>query len=210
MNLARIVLALAAALPVSSIAAAQESTRQFQVGDRILLEVYGDTALSDTFTVQAGPAIDLPVIGVMPLSGVKRTEVQAYLTKELERYLKEPMVRARALVRLAIEGEVADPGFYAVPADLVLSDAFMVAGGLTTEAKMSDVKIDRAGREIFEGEKLRFAVAQGKTIDDLGLRSGDRIYVPRLMRRDAESNFRILGIILTIPIAIYGIAQLFN
>jgi len=49
-------------LAFPSMMAAQNSRppEPFQVGDRILLVVEGDTTLSDTFTVVAGPAIQLP------------------------------------------------------------------------------------------------------------------------------------------------------
>lgn len=207
-TIARIGSAVIAALCVSSAVVAQESTREFSVGDRILLVVEGDTALTDTFTVQPGPMIMLPVIGQMPLGGIARNDVEKYLQDKVGRYFKQPVIHAKALVRLAIEGEVAHPGFYAVPTDVVLSDALMAAGGLTTEAKMKDLKIDRAGRELMKSDKLQYAVAQGRTIDDLGLRAGDRIYVPRIVRRDAESNFRILAILLTVPVAIYTIVHL--
>jgi protein involved in polysaccharide export with SLBB domain len=200
--------ALLAALCVVPGAAAQESNREFQVGDRILLTVEGDTALTDTFTVRPGPIIMLPVIGQMDLKGVRRNDVEKYLQERVGRYFKQPVVHAKALVRLAIEGEVAHPGFYAVPTDVVLSDALMAAGGLTTEAKMGDMKIDRAGRQVLEGDKLQFAVAQGRTIDDLGLRAGDRIFVPRMVRHDPESKFRILAIMLSVPVAIYTIVHL--
>lgn len=199
---------LLATLALVPALAAQESSREFQVGDRILLVVEGDTVLSDTFTVVPGPSIVLPVIGPIKLAGVRRSDTQRFLEKELGRYLKDPTIRARALVSVAIEGEVANPGFYAVPTDVVLSDVLMAAGGLTTEAKMSDMKIDRAGKELIEGDKLQYAVAQGKTVDQLGLRAGDRIYIPRVTRRDLESNFRILSIILSVPLAIYAITQI--
>jgi polysaccharide export outer membrane protein len=185
-----------------------DTSAEFQVGDRILLVVEGDTALTDTFTVHTGPAITLPTIGELTLKGIRRSEVDAYMQDRIAKYIKEPAVHAKSLVRLAIEGEVAHPGFYAVPTDVVLSDALMAAGGLTTEAKMSEVRIDRAGREIMDSGKLQYAVAQGRTIDDLGLRAGDRIYIPRLARRDMESNFRILAILLTIPVGIYTIMHL--
>jgi len=188
--------------------AESESAGEFQIGDRILLVVEGDTALTDTFTVHTGPAITLPTIGEMTLKGIRRSEVEAYLTDRIGHFVKEPSVHAKALVRLAIEGEVAHPGFYAVPTDVVLSDALMAAGGLTQEAKMSSLRIDRAGREVMDQEKLQFAVAQGSTLDDLGLRAGDRIYIPRMVHRDAESNFRILAILLTIPVGVYTIMHL--
>src|SRR5262249_41438527 len=152
-------IALVAVATIVPAALAQDGG--FQVGDRILLVVEGDSILSDTLTVHPGPTVMLPVIGALPLQGVKRTQIEPYMRDRLGHYLKNPTVHAKALVRLAIEGEVAHPGFYAVPTDVVLSDALMSAGGLTTEAKMSEMKIDRAGRDLFEGNRLQYAVAQG-------------------------------------------------
>src|SRR2546427_3207271 len=71
----------------------------FQVGDRILLKVEGDSQFSDTFTVGPGPGLTLPVIGEIPLVGVRRADVEPYMSRELARYLKDPVVRAKALDR---------------------------------------------------------------------------------------------------------------
>src|SRR2546430_14391553 len=100
--------------------AAQTPATAFQVGDRILLHVEGDSALTDTFTVVAGPALRLPDIGEISLAGVRRTDLEAHLTQQLSRYIKDPVVQARALIRVSVVGEVTRPGFYAVPVDLVL------------------------------------------------------------------------------------------
>src|SRR6267378_7914578 len=98
--------------------AAQTPATPFQVGDRILLHVQGDSALSDTFTVVAGPALRLPAIGEISLAGVRRSDLEAHLTRELGRFLKDPVVQARALIRVSVLGEVVRPGYYAVPVDL--------------------------------------------------------------------------------------------
>ena len=172
----------------------------FQVGDRILLVVEGDSALTDTFTVVAGPAVDLPVIGAVSLKGVARSELEAHMTQELKRYIKNPVVHARALIRLSILGAVLRPGFYAVPTDLVLADALMVAGGPTQEARVDKMHIQRGGSRLWGGEKLQAAIASGATVDALGLRAGDGIDVPKA--RDAESTVRIIGVLVTIPIAV--------
>src|SRR5262245_10052097 len=50
----------------------------FQAGDRILLQVDGEPALSDTFTVTAGPVVTLPVTGAIRLRGVLRAELPNY------------------------------------------------------------------------------------------------------------------------------------
>ena len=180
----------------------------FQVGDRVLLRVEGDSALSGTFAVGPGPALTLPEIGEIPLIGVRRADVEAYLGRELARYLKEPVVHAKALIRLSIMGDVEHPGFYFVPADAVLADALMQAGGLTRDAKVREMRIERGGKPLLEGDSLQLAFARGLTVEQAGVRDDDRFVVPRSpleLPHDKESTWRIFGIILaTVPAVIYA------
>jgi len=208
----RLVVRLAALAVIAGPLAAQDPkptpATGFQVGDQISLQVEGDTALSHTFTVGAGPALTLPVIGAIPLAGVQRAVVETYLTQQLGRYVKSPVVHAKALVRLSILGEVERPGFYAVPADAVMGDALMVAGGPTRDAKVGDWRVERNGERVWAGDALRQAIAQGMTIDQMNLHTGDQILVPREVRKDAETTWRIIGILVTLPVAIYGLTRL--
>lgn len=176
-------------------ATAQTPVTAFQVGDRILLHVEGDSALSDTFTVVAGPALRLPTIGEISLAGVRRTDLEAHLTRELGRYFKDPVVQARALIRVSVVGEVTRPGFYAVPVDLVLADALMLAGGATTEARVDRLRVLRGNSALWSGSKLQAAIARGATLEELGIHAGDRIQVPG--QGDRESKWRIAGMIVT-------------
>src|SRR6267378_4574583 len=155
------VAAMLLATIVAGVAQVSAQTRAtlFQVGDRILLRVEGDSALSDTFTVVAGPALRLPAIGEISLAGVRRTDLEAHLTRELGRYLKDPVVQARALIRVSVVGEVTRPGYYAVPTDLVLADALMVAGGPTQDAKVDQLRILRGGSALWSGNRLQGAIA---------------------------------------------------
>jgi len=177
------------------VVAAQTRAATFQVGDRILLHVEGDSALSDTFTVVAGPALRLPLIGEIALAGVRRTDLEAHLSRELGRYIKDPVVQARALIRVSVVGEVIRPGFYAVPVDLVLPDALMLAGGATQSARVDRLRILRGNASLWSGTDLQAAIARGATLDELGIRAGDRIQVPP--RGDPESKWRVAGIIVT-------------
>jgi len=166
----------------------------FQVGDRILLSVEGDSVLSDTFTVVNGPALRLPEIGDISLANVPRSGLEPYLTRELGRYINEPVVRARALIRVSVMGEVARPGFYAVPVDLVMPDALMIAGGATSSARLEKLQIIRGSAPLLGGAALQDAIARGATLDQLGVRAGDRIEVPR--GADPESKWRIGAMII--------------
>jgi len=162
MNRSLVVLALLAAAPL---AAQSRNGNAVQVGDRLLLQVVGEQQLSDTFTVGDGPSVTLPEIGAVPLAGISRADVELYLRQQLAKYLKHPEVRAQILIRLSILGEVEHPGFYAVPADLVLADAMMRAGGPTREADMPKLRIERDGRVVWEGGRLRKALGQNLTVD---------------------------------------------
>lgn len=188
--------------------AAQTPITAFQVGDRILLRVEGDSALSDTFTVVAGPALRLPDIGAISLAGVRRTDLELYLGKELSRYIKDPVVQARALIRVSVVGEVTRPGFYAVPVDLVLPDALMLAGGATQSARVDHLRIMRGEAALWDGTRLQDAIAHGSTLDQLGVRAGDRIQVPG--QRDPESKWRIAGMVVTTLATVVTVAVLTN
>jgi polysaccharide export outer membrane protein len=194
---------------LSRSAAAQGQPTAFQAGDRILLRVEGDSALSDTFTVvagQEGPALRLPIIGEISLTGLPRSELEKHLTRELGRYIKDPVVEARALIRISVAGEVTRPGFYAVPIDLVLPDALMLAGGATQHARIDKLRILRGNSSLVEDASLQTAIARGATLDELGVRAGDRIQVPG--QKDPESKWRIAGLIVTTLATAVGVIAL--
>lgn len=149
----------------------------FLPGDRIVLTVEGDTALTDTFTVRAGGLLSLPNLPDASLSGILRSELQAHVTTHIARYLRNPSVTASSLIRLAVSGEVQRPGFYPVPADVPLSDIVMAAGGPTQTADLGRMKIRRGTVELLSPTDLRIAVVNGLTVDQLNLLSGDEISV---------------------------------
>lgn len=149
----------------------------YLAGDRIVLSVEGDTALTDTFTVRSGGLLSLPNLPDASLSGILRAELQTHLTAHIARYLRNPSVTAASLIRLAVIGEVQRPGFYAVPADVPLSDIVMSAGGPTQAAELGRMTVRRGTTELLSTTDLRIAVANGLTVDQLNLRSGDELVI---------------------------------
>jgi protein involved in polysaccharide export with SLBB domain len=149
-----------------------------RVGDRVLVLVEGYPQFSDTFNVVAGRRIVLPDIGDVPLTGVLRAEVEDVLRRAIGGYLRNPTVHARTLIRLEIRGAVNRPGFYAIPADMLVSDALMVAGGPAGRGDVERVRINRGRDVLWDAARLRAAVIDGRTLDQLGVRAGDGIIVP--------------------------------
>jgi polysaccharide export outer membrane protein len=183
----------------------------FQVGDRIGLSVEGEATLTDTFTVMDGRRLRLPTLGDVALAGVLRSELEDHLRSVLGQYLRNPVIRARSFIRISLMGEVAHPGYYVVPTDMVLSDALMLAGGPSGSAKLPALRVERSGRAVWADAPLQQAIAQGRTLDQLGLQAGDQVVVPRKGGGFfSESTVRTIGLIIALPVAIYGTIQIFK
>lgn len=149
----------------------------FRVGDQIVLSVQGFDSLSKTFLVREGMLLSLPGIPDISLHGVLRSEIRPFLTQQLSRYLRNPDVRATAMLRVAVLGEVRSPGFYRVAADVPLSEALMAAGGPTPSSDLDRTTVRRDDHDVLSQDALRSALASGATLDQLNLRGGDEILV---------------------------------
>ncbi|UCG85481.1 MAG: SLBB domain-containing protein [Gemmatimonadota bacterium] len=184
----------------------------FQVGDRILLRVQGEATLTDTFTVTEGRVLALQDIGQVPLQGVLRSELEQYVTDFLARFIRTPRAQARSLIPVTIVGGVTNPGFYTVPSQLRLDDALMIAGGPTALAQLDRLRIERAGRRIWEGAPLQQAIVDGRTLDQLNIRGGDQIHLPAAGGTIGawESSVRTISYLLAIPISLFAIITLFG
>ena len=172
----------------------------FSPGDRIVLMVPGEAALTDTFTVRPGPELLLSNLPPIPLKGVLRSELEPHLTTELGRYLREPNVIAIPLIRVAVLGAIGRPGYYHVPADMLLSDLVMAAGG-PGQADLNRSQIRRGDGTLYEGRDVDVALGDGMTLDMLNLRSGDEF----VLEERREVNW---GSILRVITLVSGLAAL--
>ena len=170
----------------------------FQVGDRVYLKVERQPELTDTFTVAPGPVLVLPSIREISLAGLLRSELEQHVEQHLRRFLVNPVVDATALMRVWIEGAVSAPGVYLVPSETVLTDALMRAGGLTRDATIDGIRIERDGAPIWEGEALQRAITRGNTLDQLSIKAGDRIVVPDAGRGRLVNFQTIVALIVSV------------
>lgn len=152
----------------------------FYSGDRIFVRVeQGATGFADTLVVREGKRLDLPQMGTLSLEGVLRSELEGSLGAYLGKYLRNPIVKATPLVRLAVVGAVGRPGFFYTPADLPLPDILMRAGGPAPDADLAKVKVRREGDVIIDEPNTATAIREGMSADMLNLQGGDEIEVGR-------------------------------
>ncbi len=175
------------------------------------MRVDSEPALSDTFTVTTAGTVALPspVNHEIALRGVLRSELQSYLVQQLSQYLRSPAVRARALVRVSVQGGVVRPGYYAVPADALVADALMAAGGTLPTSKPGKMRLERGGDRLLDGKELAQAVAQGRTLDDLNVQDGDQLVVPK-EGAGMGDNLRFLWVVVSITGGIVGLTKVFG
>lgn len=149
----------------------------FRVGDQVAYFIEGESQGWDTTAVEVGPQIRVPTFGTISLDGILRSELEEHLTREFGRFIQDPRVRAQGLVRVSIEGAVGAPGFYTVPASMLLSDVIMFAGG-PGGGDLEKLHVNRGRNLLWEPEILQEMIVAGRTLDELGLFAGDRIILP--------------------------------
>src|SRR2546430_16921201 len=86
--------------PLAGQAASKAPPSDFEQGDQFYLEVEGDTQFTHPFSVGPGPALTLPAIGAIPLTGGRRAHVGPRLGQHRGPYMKNPQCPPKALVRL--------------------------------------------------------------------------------------------------------------
>ncbi len=182
----------------------------FYVGDQILITVTGDSGSSGTRVVGPGRVVTLPGLPDIPVRGVLRSEIEAYLIEQVSRFVRDPQIKARPLIRLTFMGAVGKPGFYQMDADKMLSDALMDAGGIGNGTELKKSKITRGEEVIVDGDAFEKAVTDGVNLDQLNLRAGDVIDVGQKKNKDWFTTLRTFAVIPALILSSYGIGKLFG
>lgn len=186
------------------------TTGDFNVGSRVLIEVQGDTIYTDTFTVRTGRMLLLPSLPPLSLEGVLRSESDSVIGGYLAKYIRFPQVTVTPLLRIGILGGVTRPGYYDVPAQTLLSDVVMNAGGLSQVGDMRRTKINRGNEEVVDSKAVSLAITNGATLDLMNLQSGDNINVGVQNPQATLNKVQIITALLAIPLMIVSISAISN
>lgn len=176
----------------------------FRPGDMVSLEVRGREEYTGNFPVQPDQTLELPGLDPISLSGVLYSEATGVIRDGLAVVLRNPVVDLTFQMRLAVTGQVSDPGFYDVRGSLLVSDVISLAGGPTQSADLERIEIRRDGEKLMSGKRL---ATQAFTLDDLGLRSGDVIQVPR--EQDTFHAVRTVSIIIGSLLSVIALIRIF-
>ena len=179
----------------------------FAAGDRIVLRIAGDQNFKpeDTLTVRTGSILVVQGLGEITLRGVLRSELNAYMKREVNRFVRSAVVSATSVVRLGVAGPVMRPGFHEFAAEMLLSDAIMKVGGPVATADLHNIIIQRGNEEAWGRNAIDVALQEGISIEQLGLKSGDQMIVGEKSTMNAQMvlqyfmiGFQIVNMVLLI------------
>ena len=141
---------------------------------------------NQTLTVQPDGYVMLKDAGMVLVEGLSLEEFSEAVQKAYRGNLHDPQV-AVALKDFerpyfVVGGEVGRPGKYELRSDTTVAEAVQIAGGLTQQAKHSQVVLfRRVNDDLVEARLLdmKRMLKQGRLKEDAHLRPGDMVFVPQ-------------------------------
>lgn len=182
----------------------------FLPGDRILIQAWSDSVISDTFVVRSDRVIQVANLPPISLRGVLDSELESHLTKELSRYYRRVELTADVLVRISLLGAVGRQDFVTVPVDQALTDVISGVGGFAGPPDLDKAVVRRNGETFIDGRGLQEAFARGKTVGDLSLRDGDVLYIPPAPAPGSSRWQAVLGAVGVVSGLIWAIGRVFR
>lgn len=115
-------------------------------GDRLRVTVFGQTDLTNTYSVDKGGYIAFPLVGSVLARGQTPKALEAALAASLRQgFLRDPDVSVEIdrYRPFFVMGEVGSPGQYTYIPGMTAQNAIAVAGGFTARATQDDADVTR-------------------------------------------------------------------
>jgi polysaccharide biosynthesis/export protein len=121
-----------------------DAAYKLDAGDKLRVVVYGQEGLTNTYAIDAGGSITMPLIGSVPARGRTPAGLAAEITAKLRNgYIRDPSVAVEieSYRPFFILGEVAAPGQYPYVPNMSVESAVAIAGGFSPRARRDRVTL---------------------------------------------------------------------
>ena len=148
-----------------------DSAYHLDAGDKLRVVVYGQEGLTNSYAIDAGGSITMPLIGAVPARGRAPAGLAGEIAARLRNgYIREPSVAVEieSYRPFFILGEVAAPGQYPYVPNMTVESAVAIAGGFSPRAKRDVVTVTHTDG----GGALRAVVPLGTPVSP-----GDTVFV---------------------------------
>lgn len=148
-----------------------DASYHLDAGDKLRVVVYGQEGLTNSYAIDAGGSITMPLIGAVPARGRTTAGLAGEIAARLRNgYIREPSVAVEieAYRPFFILGEVSAPGQYPYVPNMTVESAVAIAGGFSPRAKRDVVTVTHTDA----GGAMRAVVPLGTP-----LAPGDTVFV---------------------------------
>ena len=163
----------------------EPGTAEYRVGpaDRLTIRVLPDPAIERVVTVRPDGRFSMDLIGDVEATGRTLDQISSDIQTRMAKYRQSPSVSVAldlpASTAITILGEVKSPSVFPLDRPLRLSEAVARAGGPTTLAATSRIRVMRRGGEsITRYDADLDLIQRGDPATDLVMHEGDLVYVP--------------------------------
>ena len=173
------------------------------VGDSIEVTVYRHDDLKKTYKIDSSGRLMFPLIGDVEASGRSVFKLSDEIRDRLPRHIVNPQVTISVTAvqsqKIIVLGEVNNPGVQTLDSSLSAVDAISKAGGMTVDAKLSNVVLIRRvnGKGEVTTLDLDSVIKKGEWRHNRFLQSGDILYVPAFTIANVSWYFGHLSKILS-------------
>ena len=176
---------------------AGEDTRRFVPGDGIWINTFPDTSsfLNRPFPIDNNGMIEFPLIGKVRVTDMTVTQLEEYLKTQFKSYLRFPNVRVKPMIRISVLGGVPKPGLFYVDYDQSLWEVMYYVGGTVNEDGLKKMRLER-DNDVVYSDLIPF-LEKGVSLKNMGIKSGDQIWVPSPDRPTLWTQLREIMPLLT-------------
>ena len=170
-------------------------------GDVIQVGIFNVPEYSGSQQVLANGSVNLPAVGPVSVDGLTPQQAEQMIASAYTGELRYPQItvvlESPRPLRVAIAGEVSEPGLYTLTAEgntqfLTVSEALQLAGGVTQAADLERVQLRRSNGNLPEQVvtlNLWQLLNNGDARQDFVLRDGDAIVIGETATVDiAQTN----------------------
>jgi polysaccharide biosynthesis/export protein len=153
-------------------------------GDVLRIRIWGaETDANYTGAISKDGTLNVPRIGIVPLSGLKFSDVEGVLRESAEKYVQGINIsvslgRLRSM-EIYVVGSIYRPGLHMVPAFSTVLGALMAAGGVEKSGSLRNIKLFRNGAE-HRAVDIYDLLLRGSRKSDIMLKDRDVVFVPRI------------------------------
>jgi polysaccharide export outer membrane protein len=126
-------------------------------GDKLRIVVFGQEGLSNTYIVDAGGRITMPLIGAIRAQGSTTAQLARAIADKLRNgFIREPHVaiEVETYRPFFILGEVTYPGQYPYVPNMTVETAVAIAGGFSPRAYRYDVELSQSAGGVTARRKV--------------------------------------------------------